>query len=159
MLSHFSHVWHFMTLWTVALQAPLCMGFSRQEYWSGLPFPSPGDFPHPGIEPGSPALQADALPEAMKILNVNAVKICLNPTTSPPFASLPEWPLWLPCFYSQAPWSLGTGVLDEPFYKRNHNGPKYCKQGAFIQRAKVGGSSRGLRVELWLESHVEASRM
>ena len=38
------------------------MGFSREEYWSGLPFPSPGDLPHPGIEPGSPALQADSLP-------------------------------------------------------------------------------------------------
>ena len=44
------------------LQAPLFMGFSRQEYWTGLPFPSPGDLPNPGIEPGSPALQADALP-------------------------------------------------------------------------------------------------
>ena len=42
-------------------QAPLSMGFSRQEYWSGLPFPSPGDLPDPGIEPGSPALQADSL--------------------------------------------------------------------------------------------------
>ena len=50
------------TPWTVARQAPLCMGFSRQEYWSGLPFPSPGDLPSPGIEPGSPALQADSLP-------------------------------------------------------------------------------------------------
>ena len=45
-----------------SLQAPPSMGFSRQEYWSGLPFPSPGDLPDPGIEPGSPALQADALP-------------------------------------------------------------------------------------------------
>ena len=45
----------------IACQAPLSMGFSRQEYWSGLPFPSPGDLPNPGIEPGSPALQADAL--------------------------------------------------------------------------------------------------
>ena len=44
--------------WTVAHQAPLSMGFSRQEYWSGLPFPSPGDLPDPGIKPGSPALQA-----------------------------------------------------------------------------------------------------
>ena len=52
----------FPTLWTVAYQAPLCMGFSRQEYWSGLPFLSPGDLPDPGIEPSSPALQADALP-------------------------------------------------------------------------------------------------
>ena len=49
-------------LWTVACQAPLSMGISKQEYWSGLPFPSPGDLPDPGIEPGSPALQADDLP-------------------------------------------------------------------------------------------------
>ena len=49
-------------LWTAAFQAPLSMGFSRQEYWSGLPFSSPGDLPDPGIEPGSPALQADDLP-------------------------------------------------------------------------------------------------
>ena len=51
----------FVTPWTVAHQAPLSMGFSRQEYWSGLPFPSPGYLPGPGIEPRSPALQADAL--------------------------------------------------------------------------------------------------
>ena len=43
-------------------QAPLCKGFSRQEYWSGLPFPSQGDLPHPGTEPGSPALQTDSIP-------------------------------------------------------------------------------------------------
>ena len=49
------------TPWTVARQAPLSMGFSRQEYWSGLPFPSPRDLPNPGIEPRSPALQADSL--------------------------------------------------------------------------------------------------
>ena len=57
-----SHVQLFATPWTVAYQAPLSMEFSRQEYWSGLPFPSPGDLPDPGIEPGSPTLQADALP-------------------------------------------------------------------------------------------------
>ena len=51
-----------MTPRTLAHQAPLSMGFSRQEYWSGLPFPSPGVLPDPGIEPGSPALQADSLP-------------------------------------------------------------------------------------------------
>ena len=60
-LSHFSHVQLFVTLWTVACQAPLFMGFSRQQYWSGLPYPPPGDLPDPGIEPGSPALKADAL--------------------------------------------------------------------------------------------------
>ena len=56
-----SHILLFETLWTVAYQAPPSMGFSRQEYWSGLPFPSPGDLPDPGIEPGSPALRAEAL--------------------------------------------------------------------------------------------------
>ena len=56
-----SRVRLFVTPWTVAYQAPLSMEFSRQEYWSGLPFPSPGDLPDPGIEPRSPALQADAL--------------------------------------------------------------------------------------------------
>ena len=54
-----SHVQLFATPWTVAYQAPPSMGFSRQEYWSGLPFPSPGDLPDPGIEPGSPAFQAE----------------------------------------------------------------------------------------------------
>ena len=48
--------------WTIALQAPLSMGFSRQAYWSALPFPSPGDLPDPELELGSPALQADSLP-------------------------------------------------------------------------------------------------
>ena len=56
-----SHVQLFATPWTVAHQAPLSMGFSRQEHWSGLPFPSLGDLPNLGIEPRSPALQADAL--------------------------------------------------------------------------------------------------
>ena len=58
----FSRVQLFVTPGTVAYQAPPSMGFSRQECWSGLPFPSPGDLPDPGIEPRSPALQADALP-------------------------------------------------------------------------------------------------
>ena len=75
--SRFSHIQLFVTPWPVAHKAPLSMEFSRQEYWSGLPFPlqeifqeisrrssrrSPGDLPDPGIEPGSPALQADSLP-------------------------------------------------------------------------------------------------
>ena len=55
------HVRLFVTPGTVAYQAPQSMEFSRQEYWSGLPFPSPGDLPNPGIEPRSPALQTDAL--------------------------------------------------------------------------------------------------
>ena len=51
-----------VTPWTVACQAPQSIGFSRQEYWSGLPFPSPGDLPDPGIKPGPPTLQADSFP-------------------------------------------------------------------------------------------------
>ena len=51
-----------MTPWTVAHQAPLSVGFSRQEYWSRLPFPSPRDLPDPGIKPESPAFQTDTLP-------------------------------------------------------------------------------------------------
>ena len=57
-----SRVQLFVTPWTVTYQDPLSMGFSRQEYWSGLPFPSPGDLADPGIEPRSFALWADALP-------------------------------------------------------------------------------------------------
>ena len=56
-----SHVQLFVTPWTIDYQAPQSMEFSRPEYWSGLPFPSPVDLPNPGIKPGSPALQADAL--------------------------------------------------------------------------------------------------
>ena len=57
----FSRVRLFATPWTVAYQAPPAMEFSKQEYWSGLPFPSPEDLPNPEIKPGSPALQAEAL--------------------------------------------------------------------------------------------------
>ena len=56
-----AHVQLFVTQWTVAFQALPSMVFSRQEYWSGLPFPSPGDLPDPGIEPRSPTLEADTL--------------------------------------------------------------------------------------------------
>ena len=56
-----SHIWFFATLWIVVHQVPLSMKFSRQKCWSGLPFPSPGNLPDPGIEPTSPALQAGGL--------------------------------------------------------------------------------------------------
>ena len=73
--SCFSRVWLFVTPWTVAYQASLSIGFSRQEYWSRLPCPIPGDLPNPGIKPtspASPALQADSLP----------LNYCGSPTTS-----------------------------------------------------------------------------
>ena len=62
-----SRVRPFATPWTVAYQSPLSMGFSRKEYWSELPFPSPGDLPDPGIELGSPSLRADALPSESSV--------------------------------------------------------------------------------------------
>ena len=61
------------TLWTVA--RPLSVGFSRQEYWSGLPFPSPGDFPDPGIKPRSPARQADSLPTELRLWTIGKMVI------------------------------------------------------------------------------------
>ena len=61
----------FATPWTVARQAPLIMGFPRQQYWSGLSFPSPGDLPNPGIESASPALQVDYLFQIIPALQVS----------------------------------------------------------------------------------------
>ena len=75
-----------MTPWTAAHQAPQSMEFSRQEYWSGLPFPSPGGLPNPGIEPGSPALEADALtseppgkPYQIYMISVYCLPFCRLP--------------------------------------------------------------------------------
>ena len=70
-LSCFSCVQLFVTLWTVACQTPFSMEFSRQEYWSGLPFPSLADRPDSGIELGSPALQADSLPVELPGMPLN----------------------------------------------------------------------------------------
>jgi len=87
-----SHIRLFATLWTVAHQAPLSMGFSRQEYWSGLPFPSPGDLPDPGIELSSPTLQADAL---TSVLDYNPVMFLkpshLFKTTFPLYLMVPDF--------------------------------------------------------------------
>ena len=79
MLSCFSHVQLYLTLWTVACQAPLSMRFSRQEYWSGLPFSAPGDLMGPGMKPRSPALQADSSPSELlwkhkDLINIMKVK-------------------------------------------------------------------------------------
>ena len=67
-----------VTPWTIAYQARPSMGFSRQECWSGLPFPSPGDLPDPGIEPRSPALQADTLPSEPPGTTGNPIKVGLK---------------------------------------------------------------------------------
>ena len=77
-LSCFSRVQLFVTPWTVVRQAPLSMRFSRQEYWSGKPFPPPGDLPNPGIQLGSPALQADSLPTKPPGKHINKIKKILT---------------------------------------------------------------------------------
>ena len=69
----------FVTLQTAAHQAALSGRFSRQEHWSGLPFPPPGDLPDPGIEPVSPALQVDSLP----LSHQGSIKMCIFPTVDP----------------------------------------------------------------------------
>ena len=80
-----SHARVFATPWTVALQVPLTMGFSRQEYWSGLPFPSPGDLPGPGIEPVSPVLAGQFFttaplvkPRISEIHSLKSAKGCMS---------------------------------------------------------------------------------
>ena len=81
--------------WTVAHQVPLSMGFSRQEYWTGSPFPSPGDLPNPGIEPRSPTLQADCLPGRGEEPHIPKELICSRPSwshTAPFSTSAPHPP-------------------------------------------------------------------
>ena len=84
LLSRFSHVQLCATLWTVACQAPLFMGFSRQEYWSGLLCPPPGDLSDPGMEPRSPALSADSLLLRHQE-SPEHVERCLKDKSSTPF--------------------------------------------------------------------------
>ena len=77
-----SHVRFFVTQWTVAYEFPPSMGFSQQEYWSGLPFPTPDDLPDPGIESWSSALQADSLPsepleKPLEMHTYNLLKSCI----------------------------------------------------------------------------------
>ena len=75
----------FVALWTVAHQAPVSMGFLRQEYWSGLPFPFPGDLPHPGIELTSPTLAAAAAAKSRQSCPI----LCDPIDGSPPGSSVP----------------------------------------------------------------------
>ena len=96
MLSCFRHVPLSVTLWTVAHQA-LSIGLLRQEYWSGLPFPSPGDLPHPGIKPGFPASQADPLPPSHQgnpqcfLVLINLASGRLPPSSNFPSYTLSFW--------------------------------------------------------------------
>ena len=86
-----------MTPWTVAYQASLSIGFSRQEYWSGLPFPSPGDLPDPGIEPRSPTLEADALTSEVQIVRKLLTLHFLIPPSNPIYSLMFSWVLSICC--------------------------------------------------------------
>ena len=104
----FSCVWLFSTPWTAARQAPLSMEFYRQEYWSGLSFPSPGHLPDPGIEPESSALQADYSPSESpgkppKWQSLNHVQLFVTPWTAAPWTAC-QSPLSME-FYRQEYWS------------------------------------------------------
>ena len=99
-----SHVWLSMTPWTIAYQAPPSVEFSRQEYWSGLPFPSPEDLPNPGIKPRSLALQADALPSEPPGKPLNGCRILLKVDFKP------EWFL---LFQVDDRWWIVGGWMDQ----------------------------------------------
>ena len=86
-LSRFSHVWLFVTLWTVVHQASQSMGFSWQEYWSGLPFPPPGDLPDPEIESTFSELQADSLPLSHHLFIHPSFYFCFFHVVLPKFSS------------------------------------------------------------------------
>ena len=135
MLSHFNSVRLFVILWNITCQAPLSVGFSREEYWSGLPFPSPGDPPHPGIEPTSPVspdLQADSLPTepSRKLHN----------TMSPAITRLPSRISWgRGCHASRLPQTHESGPLGgiqerEPWWPHLRTHPEW-QEGPGGQRA------------------------
>ena len=116
-----SHIWLFVTPWSVAHKAPLAMGFSRQEYWSGLPCPPPGDLPNPGIEPWLPALQANSLPSespyclliwSLCCLDGCITRECNVLCTNPPCPTDLELPTQHHCsLLTPDQWQLSTWIL------------------------------------------------
>ena len=110
---------------TVACQAPLSMGFSRQEYWSVLPFPSPGDLPDPGIEPGSPALQADDLPT--ELFNFMTADTIFSDFGAPKNKVCHCFPIYLPQ-------SDGTGCHDLSFLNVELKPTSSLSSFTFIKR-------------------------
>ena len=122
----------FVAPWIVAHQAPLSMGFSRQEYWSGLPFPPPGDLPNPGIEPtppASPALQEDSLPlsyqgsQVNKYVNHYNLVLHFNSTSGFSSSHVWMWELNHKKSWEMKKWCLWTVVLEKTL-----EGPLDCKE-------------------------------
>ena len=137
-LSCFSRVWLFVTPWTIAHQAPLSMRFSRQEYWSGLPFPPPGDLPDPGTEPCLLHWQVGSLPLAPRHMGTSRYvlkgkEVCL-PLPWPSFLLLPGMCFW--SWPSQARWvnngratrqkeSGPQTFTEKPYVSSEYLHPKY----------------------------------
>ena len=110
-----SHVRLFVTPWTLACQAPPSMVFSRQEYWRGLPFPSPGDLPDPGSEPRSPSFQADSLPsEPAGKLKINYPRerlLNISKRVEPVVFQLGAIPILVPP-HSESWWPAASSFVD-----------------------------------------------
>ena len=124
-----SRVRLFATPWTIAYQAPPSLGFSRQECWSGLPFPSPGDLPNPRIEPRSPAMQVDSLPAEPQGKPKN---------TGVSSLSLLQW-----IFLTQ---ESNRGLLHcrQTLYQLSYQGsPWYSRKGKIIERGIKSVLARG----------------
>ena len=118
MLSHFSHVQLFVTLWTIGLQAPLSMGFSRQEYWSELPCPPPGNLPDPGMEPMSLCLlhwEAGSLPLGPTLPHV-PWRAKLVPTCAPLIKTEFSRILWRTCCFPASMILLTSGTSTSQLY-------------------------------------------
>ena len=122
-----SHVQLFATPWTVAYQVPLSMGFSRQEYWSGLPCPPPGDLSNPGIEPTSPALAGSSLPLSHQGSPVGLYSCCLNVLPSSFLFNLPGEIL------KKRERDFFHWVLQ---FRRWHSIAIYCREPVFLCRGK-----------------------
>ena len=138
-----SHVQLFATLWNIAYQAPLSMGFSRQEYWSGLPFPSPGDLPNPGIVLWSPTLQETlshlSHHDRNKVLNkCNVLQSSQNHPTIPG-----SWKNCLPQNGSLVPGRLGTTVLEHSAHSiEDEDSPGRVVSPAWLFACFPGGLSQ-----------------
>ena len=131
-----SHVQLFVTPWTVAYEAPLSVEFSRQEYWTGLPFSSPGDFPDPGIEPGSPTLQSDTLPSEPPGKPWMVTWLVPKDTASVP-ALTPLYPAGLRKFSSTSTPQQQLQKAQSHYKRSPHLFPVYPPQTPFGSRAEI----------------------
>ena len=146
-----SRVWLFATPWTTACQPPLFVRFSRQEYWSGLPFPSPGDLPDPRIELRSLALQADSLPPRKPWYPL--VPDIVNSKLELLRWWIRDWPLLLslapPLTPCEAPWITSQNVECSGNTSRNHPQSLSSPSSQFYRWRNLSREFRCLRLTQW----------